>query len=281
MCIDNNIFHHKKITMFEKRGNGGVNLRKKQSSSLLGDDDDLMLPSFDYDSPENKGKDKKKPRVLPFSQINWEPYMRSGSSAVIFWLAVTFSVLFFFAEEPAAPQALHGHGGPVLHTPNTENHNHHPPTTTTTTSKTPDDIIFFVGNQMMDSTGDETAARINRHQGDRFFENLFKLESRRRLTPNFGGLKLSPRENFKSSVAISLGDYQKYEDLRSNLLDEIDKKLSDRYYPLSDMEDKKQQCRPPTWTGSVFTNCNQVHELVTERPYDEDQSQGFEVFYLK
>uniref|UniRef100_A0A7S4AXB6 Uncharacterized protein n=1 Tax=Pseudo-nitzschia australis TaxID=44445 RepID=A0A7S4AXB6_9STRA len=74
--------------------------RQSIASSI---DIENRLPSeLEKESCSCCSDDEKKPRSLPFSQINWEVYCKSGSRASFAWLFLLFSILGLVVQQSAA-----------------------------------------------------------------------------------------------------------------------------------------------------------------------------------
>jgi hypothetical protein len=221
----------------------GVKLRKHPQRR----DDGLSLPSLGV----RRSEGKKKPLFLPLSQINWDAYMmRSGNSAMFFWITITLGVVFMFAEEPAPLSAMD------LPTSNQGR------------------------NLLM------APLRITFERGDtqtlNFYRNLERMPAGVVGEVAFGDLSFAARKDFRQPISIASDDRQNYETYRAEFLEGIEEDVSPDYYPNEDREDEKvEQCRKVTWAGRVNPYCNQVHELMIERLFDAGKSQDYQVSYLK
>lgn len=91
--------------------------------------------------------------------------------------------------------------------------------------------------------------------------------------PDFGGVYVRrKRDSFEREIYRK--DKRKSEKFREKLLtsiDDPDETLDD--YFLEDMEDEPDpdmKCRNPSWLNNVFPTCNSIHEVVVDRPMDDD-----------
>ena len=268
---------------------------------------DNQLPRDNNNDSRNMEIDEKsKPRRLPLSQINWKIYMRSGNPAILFWIAITMLVLVLFGTNNPSITTKTGTSGFVddessLQLQLTPSRTTHSLTTmrnriphknkgadSLRLVKLPTSIIFTnARRQEADDDGDN----------NRFFRKdlsyLDIKDENGNYRPDFGNLLFTIRPDLKAPIPISfVDDYKKYEEQRTNFLTYIEGTVNDKYSPISDRENLEQRCRLTAWSSYTFPNCNQMHELTTERPYNYSQhpagsgdghnsQQDFEVFYLK
>jgi hypothetical protein len=227
-------------TMVEQRG---VKLRKH----LQRRDDGLSLPSLSV----RRSEGKKKPLFLPLSQMNWDAYMmRSGNSAMFFWITITLGVIFMFAGEPPPLSAMD------------------------LPTSSQGRIIIMDPSRITFERGNTRAFNFDR--------NLKRMPADLVGEIDFGDLSFAARTDFRQPISIASDDRQNYETYRAEFLKDIDEDVSREYYPNEDLEDEPfQQCRKVPWAGRVNPYCNQVHELLIERLFDAGKSQDYQVSYLK
>jgi hypothetical protein len=218
----------------------GVKNRRQQRR-----DDGLGLPTLGC-----RAADEIKPRALPFARWNWDSTMRSGNTAIVFWVTVTFAVILLFYEDPQSSPS-------PSPTPSTQILGMH-------------DKITFGGT--IQGRGDS--------QGSSFYRHLHSMPKEMRGDPDYGNFEFTVRTNSKAKTAIRKSDYQEFEKQRATFLKEIDNRR-DPFAPDSDKADEAPRCRSVSWAGYVFPSCNKVHELTLERVFDNGKSQDYEVNYLK
>ena len=219
--------------------NQGVTLRKSRSKH----EDERTISNLDC--PYAAGcEDEVKPRTLPFSKRNYEAYIKSGPSAVVFWMGVTMALIVFFAEDPNDYPSL----AESISTAERRLND----------SQAPERITF------LEMSGKDHASYTDRSLPILSRETFGK--------PDYGGIRIYDKVEDQSIY---------FERVRGKYLHHIDGPLSSSYYAQEDKEDEDPECRPPSWTGYNFPACNGVHELTIGRVFDNDILQDFEVSYLK
>ena len=224
---------------------GAIKFRRSQPSHREGDDDDLGISKLECPYAAEVDCDEKKPRSLPFSKRNWVAYMRTGPDAVVFWLGVTLATLVIFS-------------GDTIQQINDYNYDNNKSYERRLTTIGPERIIF-------NTVHDQTASL--------WFHQHWKKLSISYGKPDYGNLI------FESVVPVDQG--RLFEKTREEFLESIDEKVDSSYSPGEDREDEDPRCRLPSWTDYTFPTCNQVHELLIERAFDQEVGQDFNVSYLK
>jgi hypothetical protein len=211
----------------------------KKRSRRYDDDNDIGLPAMHI--PELPADDERKPRKLPWYQLNWQSYTRSGNPAVIFWLTLMFFALI--VTEDVGPMTMSA-----------------------------DSRILNEGDRSREVRILFETKFVHKVRGKRFSCNLFPLPKERQTPRDFGGLEFQPRSEFSDPIPIQCD----FEHQRQEFLEAIDGS-DDEYQPESNKENENVACPKVSWAAYTFPTCNQIHETPVERYQDA----GYDVSYLK
>lgn len=211
-------------------------------------DDESSLPTMQMPELLVEADDEHKPRNLPWYQLNWRSYTRSGNPAVVFWLTLMLSMFVFFIED-VGPTSLNVESS-ILKNGRDQNGGVK--------------ILFEM----------DFGKKVSRRKS---FYKLSPLPKEARRSRSFGGLEFRPRSNFSDPITIGSTDYGDAEHRREEFLESIDDSDDEEYQPESNREDEDKQCREMSWAAFSFPTCNRMHEALIERYQDG----GYEVSYLR
>lgn len=243
--------------------------------SIRGRDDSehyIRLPTLRESDDSFSSNDERKPRKLPWYQINWQSYTRSGNPAILFWVSVTVLCILFFAD--GLGPSLDGGSARILNMDSSKKQMVVPAQEkvvelVTTPIEEKVKITFDVPAKIINKMGSPKT----KSRGNVALPPLEK-EKESPVIRDFGGLEFTPRANFKDPIPI---DDKASERQREDFLEYIDDSDDEDYHPTSSYEDEYEKCRSATWAAYTFPTCNQIHEKTIGRFHDN----GYEVSYLK
>lgn len=214
----------------------------------------LQVPDLPADVRMHKNK---KPKKLPWKQINWQAYLQSGNTAIVFWLCVTIAVLVLSMFQVSwirlafpRPRRLSHLWGFANPSSSSSNNNNIPL------------LLFNLGPR----------------QPTIFYQNLEELSRLSSRERDFGGLTFSERLHFNDAIVIHQDDYNLAEHMREKLLEEdSEDSEDDSYQPAASNEDIYEACVSPGWVHYSFPTCNAQHENDMDLMADQE----YQISYLK
>ncbi|KAL3903565.1 MAG: hypothetical protein SGILL_010398, partial [Bacillariaceae sp.] len=116
-------------------------------------------------------------------------------------------------------------------------------------------------------------------------QKLAQKDYRMRFLSDYGTIdyhNVSDSTEFQRQISANETEIAAAE--REAVLESIDGILRSQHEPKEDREDKEERCRDPSWVNEKYFSCNQMHEVVVERPLENqeanDKLQDYDVSYL-